>query len=166
MEVPSSSANDLVTECYNFETDAYVSKLELRGAMEHALCLLIGNDLVSTEKLSTITANMKKIGEKIYQLIVEMKSDYTFVSDEELIHVGEEDEENEFNEVEEINSVEENYEPPEKSRKNYEIVPFETKLKVVTLARQNPKWKLKTLKNKGTQQLKSISELKKVGKIY
>ncbi|KAI4478256.1 hypothetical protein M0802_014563 [Mischocyttarus mexicanus] len=88
-----------------------------------------------------------------------MSSDYTFVSDEKLIHITEEDEENEFNEVEENNSEEKNYEPPEKSRKDYEIVPFKTKLRVVTLARQNPKWKLKTLQNKGTQRLKSKSEL-------
>ncbi|KAI4487111.1 hypothetical protein M0802_012025 [Mischocyttarus mexicanus] len=81
MEVPSSSANDPVTECYDFETDAYASKLELRDAMEHAL--------------------------------LEMSSDYTFVSDEELIHITEEDEENEFNEVKENNSEEKNYEPPE-----------------------------------------------------
>ncbi|KAI4483423.1 hypothetical protein M0802_013407 [Mischocyttarus mexicanus] len=159
MEVPSNSANDPITECYDFEIDAYTSKLELRGAIEHALCLLVENNLVSTEKPSTITLNMKKMGEKIYQQIVEMSSEYTFVSDEELVHINKEDEENEFNEVEENNSEEENYEPPEKSRKDYEIVSFKTKLRVVTLARQNPKWKLKTLQNKGTQRLKSKSEL-------
>ncbi|KAI4476602.1 hypothetical protein M0802_014854 [Mischocyttarus mexicanus] len=132
MKVSFSSANKLITECCDSIADAYASKLELKGAIEYALNLLIKDNLVTTEIPSTITVSMIKIEEKIYRLTVKMSSDYIFVSDEELIHINEVDKENVLNKGKENSS--ENYEQSVKLRDNYAIVPFKAKLKVITLA--------------------------------
>ncbi|KAI4474796.1 hypothetical protein M0802_015439 [Mischocyttarus mexicanus] len=117
MEVPSCSASDPNTEYSVYLTNAYASKIELKGGLEYPSTLLLEDDLVTKELPSEINEKMIKIGEKIHQRIVKMIHNYTFVSDEELINKNETEVENVFHEFKKNSSDEENYEPQEKKRK-------------------------------------------------
>ncbi|KAI4481541.1 hypothetical protein M0802_013961 [Mischocyttarus mexicanus] len=161
MEVPSCSASDPDTEYSVYLTNAYASKIELKGGLEYACTLLLEDDLVTKELPSEINENMMIIGEKIHQRIVKMINNDTFVSDEELINNNETEVENVFHEFKKKSSDEENYEPQEKKEKRSVFDPLETKIKVVTLARQHPTWSLKTLQKNGCGLLKQKNCIKR-----
>ncbi|KAI4474597.1 hypothetical protein M0802_015540 [Mischocyttarus mexicanus] len=111
MEAPFCSASDPDTEYSVYLTNAYASKIELKGGLEYASTLLLEDDPVTKELPSEINEKMIKIGEKIHQRIVKMINNYTFVSDEELINNNETEVENVFHEFKKNSSDEENYEP-------------------------------------------------------
>ncbi|XP_049797011.1 uncharacterized protein LOC126213354 [Schistocerca nitens] len=89
------------------------------------------------------------IGEELYRATMEMLGEKILIIDKDLIHF---DEVNQFCEVEENSSDTEDYEPAEKASKG-DYVLFETKIKVVKLAKGHPKWSLRTLQIKGARSL-------------
>ncbi|KAK2579037.1 hypothetical protein KPH14_002830 [Odynerus spinipes] len=102
------------------------------------------------------------MGEELHRRIIDMLEEYVIlVEDDELILSHEEDAENLYRSVEEELSDAENYEPPQKEMRTVEYIPLETKMKIVTLTKQHPRWSLKTLQRTACRALKRKEDVKR-----
>ncbi|KAK2575623.1 hypothetical protein KPH14_011886 [Odynerus spinipes] len=147
MEVTPNSSTTADDECHEDSMHNAVAKHLLKDVFVYCDSLLQEADLIDTESSATISADAMAIGEELYQSTVEMLGEKVLVTDQDLIHFDEVEEEGLFREVEGDFSDDEDYEPAEKKAKPG-YVPLETKIKVVRLAKEHPTWNLQTLQIK------------------
>ena len=147
-------------ECHEDSIYSAVAKRRLKDSFVYCDSLLQEADVVDTEASATISADAMAIGEVLYRFTMEMLEEMKLITDEDLIHFDEVDEKGLFREVEGGFSDDEDYEPAEKATKG-EYVPLETKMKVVKLAKEHPKWSLRTLQRKGSRVLRRRDDLKR-----
>ncbi|KAL1492465.1 hypothetical protein ABEB36_010717 [Hypothenemus hampei] len=136
------------------------SKQLLNEALQHCKKLLVQENLITNNLPSSISAEAELVGSAIFYCIVEILSEKEFVEDDELICNEEEEENNLFQQVSDSDSDDDA--PIDHKRiRVTEQISLETKIKVVRLARQNPKWSLKTLQVKGSRKLKSKDDIRR-----
>jgi len=140
--VPSSSSSN---ECDSTSIHSDESKLLLKDAIVYLEQLLLENDFVAQESSGTLSHKAIQIGEEMYASIVEMLSSKVFVDTEELI-MAESNNKDQFEEVQEDDYSDEYMLQQETKVTDY--IPLEYKIKIVNMAKEHPKWSLKTLQKK------------------
>lgn len=160
MEVTRGSSRTVDEECHEYSIHSAVAKRRLKDAFVYCESLLQEAEVIDTEASATISADAMVIGEELYRATMEMLGEKILIIDEDLIHCDEVDEEDQFREVEENSPDDEDYEPAEKASKG-DYVPLVTKIKVVKMAKEHPKWSLRTLQTKGSRRLTRKDELKR-----
>jgi len=117
---------------------------------------------VAQESSGTLSHKAIQIGEEMYASVVEMLSSKVFVDTEELI-MAESDNKGQFEEVQEDDYFDEYMLQQETKVTDY--IPLEYKIKIVSMAKEHPKWNLKTLQKKGGLRLKNMKYLSNGKKI-
>jgi hypothetical protein len=138
------------------------SKEMLKTAMDYMLHLLAEDNMISSESAAVITQQHIQLAHKIREKIMDVLSEHSLMSFDELIS-SEEYEGGENEEVEDVVSSEGDsdcglYEL--NSQDDADYVPLDYKIMVVNLAKAHPKWKLKSLQSKGAHRLKYMRDLK------
>lgn len=136
MEQTISSIDIPKNENDDNSIDSEVAKLHLKNVLSYCKSLL-ENDLITPTSSSTISEDSMIIGQELYQYIIKILNEKKLMSKEELISVDETDEENQFHEVDSQLTVNIEYVPIKKP-KIYDFISFETKIKVVNLAKNIP----------------------------
>ncbi|XP_071574627.1 uncharacterized protein [Temnothorax nylanderi] len=149
------------SKVYDNSLHSDVAKTRLKDAVVYFEQLLLENDLVATESSSSISQEAMLIGEELYHGAVEMLGEKQLITDEELILLHEIDEENVFHEVDDVDEDDEDFVVEEEKKKVAKYIDLDYKIKVVNIAKQHPKWNLKTLQKKGCLRLKSLRVLKR-----
>lgn len=155
------------------------SKVLLKDALVYCEKVLLDSNLIASESSAVLSAEGILLGEKIYRKIMEILAENEIVmkdvtvtlmqngiDDDEVIMVDEPDEEGLFEEVKALapsnSRSEDEYDPEdEEERSKVDYVPLDYKEKVVNLAKEHPKWSLKTLQTKGASRLKNMKQLKR-----
>ncbi|KAJ8960708.1 hypothetical protein NQ314_006019 [Rhamnusium bicolor] len=157
--VPGSS---IKLESDTEENSAYSeeSKQHLTDAIISCEELLLENKFITSASSSAISSEIILKEEELYHDTVEILDEKQFLITEELILFHEHDEEDGFTNISEDESQDE-YEPEQKRKKEMEYIPLDYKIKVVNLAKQYPKWGLRSLQRKGCSRLKNMTDLKR-----
>lgn len=146
------------SECKSDSNSFYndESKLWVKDEINYFENSLLENDL-ALESSGKIFHEELQIGEDLAESTIDIQDDKTFVKTEELFLLQEDsDARCEFHETEDDDS--DQYMLPGEE-KTLEYIPLEYKIKVVNLAKEHPKWSLKTLQKNGCSRLKSMKLL-------
>lgn len=139
------------------------SKVRLETALVYCEQLLLENNHIAKKPHAVIKEDVQ-MGEKIYCPILKIQAENrVVVPSDELIMCEEVDDGGIFEEVEGYSSSEadEDYEPDEeKAKTDADYIPPDYKIKVVKMAKEHPKWSLKSIQRKGGSRLKRMDQLK------
>lgn len=135
-------------------------KLNILNAIKHYEMLLAQDGLISQQSSSTISDESILLAEDLYDYTQRILVEKEFITDEELITSEEIDIDNTFKETDCELDDESDYEPEEKHSKSMDYIPIDYKVKVINMAKQHPKWTLKSLQRRGCYKLKRMDLLK------
>lgn len=171
--------SDIGQEDLSFMT-SYI-KQDITDGLKVCCEMLESLKIVEGSPSEVVSLKAKLLGKKMTKAIIEVLKDFNFYDDyaiflpkEEILQDHEEEEKPRIDLLSEKTSTcssstsiasqsesETEYEPQCKQRKSAGYIPLETKIKILNMVKEHPKWSIKTIHQRGGSALQRKSDLKR-----